>query len=193
MEKFLGKYYIVISDTLVGSFLDVLFLLLAVILSELHVKPKKKDWVSEKIYRKICVSDINFLTARTPFHVILCCFLCLFPSPSQVTYLLNGLSGWCFVMISWVNGREYENLLQFYFSWLTALRTWYYFRLCISFSCFVFDLALIKKSHTLNCYLFLHKFLLKPKKPNSLLVTVIAQFTVKTTKLSTFCPLCLFQ
>ena len=31
------------SDTLVGSFLDVLFLLLAGILSELHEKPRRKD------------------------------------------------------------------------------------------------------------------------------------------------------
>ena len=84
-------------------------------------------------------------------------------------------------MISWVNGRKYENLLQFYFSWLSALRTWYYFGLCFSFSCFFFDLTLIKKSHTLNCYLFLHNFLLKEKITNSLLVTVIAQFTAKTT------------
>ena len=45
---FLCKYSIVNSDTLVGSFLDVHFLLLAVILSELHEKPKKKDWVTEE-------------------------------------------------------------------------------------------------------------------------------------------------
>ena len=35
--------YIVVSDTLVGSFLDVLFLSLAVILSELHGKTRRKD------------------------------------------------------------------------------------------------------------------------------------------------------
>ena len=40
---FLCKYYIVISNTLGGSFLDMLFLLLAVILSELHEKPRRKD------------------------------------------------------------------------------------------------------------------------------------------------------
>ena len=45
---FLCKYCIVISETLVGSFLDVHFLLLAVILSELHEKPRRKDWVTEK-------------------------------------------------------------------------------------------------------------------------------------------------
>ena len=36
---FLCQYYIVISDTLVGSFLDKLFLLLAVVFSELSEKP----------------------------------------------------------------------------------------------------------------------------------------------------------
>ena len=45
---FLCKYYIVISNTLTGSFLDVFFMLLAVILSELHEKPQTKDWVTEK-------------------------------------------------------------------------------------------------------------------------------------------------
>ena len=43
------KFYIVISNTLVGSFLHVLFLFLAVILSELHEKPgRNKDSVTEK-------------------------------------------------------------------------------------------------------------------------------------------------
>ena len=45
---FLCKYYIVVSDTLVYSFLDALFLLLAIILSELREKPRRKDWVTEK-------------------------------------------------------------------------------------------------------------------------------------------------
>ena len=44
---FLCKYYLVISETLVGSFLYVHFLLLAVILSELHETPRRKDWVTE--------------------------------------------------------------------------------------------------------------------------------------------------
>ena len=45
---FMWKYDIVISDTLVDSLLDVFFLLLAVILLELHEKPRRKDWVTEK-------------------------------------------------------------------------------------------------------------------------------------------------
>ena len=38
---FLCKYYIVISDTLVGFFFDVLFLLLAVIFLEVYEKPRR--------------------------------------------------------------------------------------------------------------------------------------------------------
>ena len=83
-------------------------------------------------------------------------------------------------MISWVNDWNNENLLQFNTSWLAFLRTWYYFRLCFSFSCSGYDLTLIKKSHTLNYYSFLQKLLLK-KLANLLLVTVIAQYTAKTT------------
>ena len=74
--------------------------------------------------------------------------------------------------------RKYENLFLFNTSWLASLRTWYYFRLLFSLSCSGYDLMLITKSHTLNCYLLLLKFLLNTK---SLLVTVVAQFTAKTT------------
>ena len=46
---FLSKYFIVTSNTIVSSFMDVLFLLLAVILSELDEKPRRnKDWVTEE-------------------------------------------------------------------------------------------------------------------------------------------------
>ena len=160
---FLCQYYIVISDRQVGSFLAVFFLLLLVILLELHVKHWRKDWVSEKIYSKICVRGINFLAALPPFYLILCTFFIYsLPLPKWCTCSMARMGGvlWCV---------------------LPALRTWYYFRLCFSFSCFVFDLTLIKKSLTLNFYSFLHKFLLKIKITNSLLVTVIAEFTVKTT------------
>ena len=45
----LCKYKIVVSDTLVDSFLDELFSLFAVMLSGLHEKPRRnKDWVTEK-------------------------------------------------------------------------------------------------------------------------------------------------
>ena len=59
------------------------------------------------------MSEETFLTGRPPFYVILCCYLGLLPSRSQVTYLLNGCMVMFYVMISWVNGRKYENLLQF--------------------------------------------------------------------------------
>ena len=88
---FLCKYYIVLSDTLVGSFLDVLFLLLAVILSGLL---RNQEWIKielrKKVHRRICVTYITFLTAHPLFYVTFCCFLRLLPPPYQVTYLLNG-------------------------------------------------------------------------------------------------------
>ena len=52
------------------------------------------------------------------------------------------------------------------------------FQTCFSFSCSGYDLALIKKNHTLNYYLFLQKFSLKQNLTNSLLT---AEFTAKTT------------
>ena len=64
---FLWKYYIVISDTLVGFFFDVLFLLLAVLLSELYEKPRrKKDWVTEKSTKKNLRERHQFFDC-TPF------------------------------------------------------------------------------------------------------------------------------
>ena len=55
---------IVISDTVVASFLDVLFLLLAVILSELHENQEGiKIELQKNVHRRICVRDITFLTA----------------------------------------------------------------------------------------------------------------------------------
>ena len=76
--------------------------------------------------------------------------------------------------------ENYANLLQFNTSWWAFLGPWYYFRLCFSLSSCDYDLTVIKKSHTLNCYLILQKFLLKTKLTNSFLVTVVAQFTAKT-------------
>ena len=104
--------YIVVSDTLVGFFLDVFFLMLAIILPDFHVNLKRKDSVSEKRNR-ICVSEKTFLTTCPPFYVRLCCCLRLLPSASRVTYLLNGRMMVFCVMISWVNGQKYEHLLQF--------------------------------------------------------------------------------
>ena len=83
---------IFVLDTMRGSFLDVLFLLLAVILSELYEKPRRnKDSVTEKSTEKnLC--DGHHCFDCTPFFLsVICCFLCLLPRPSQVTYLLNGL------------------------------------------------------------------------------------------------------
>ena len=55
---------------MVGSFLDGLFLLLSVILSELHEKPRRnKKKLQKKVHRWICVRNITFLTARPPLPI----------------------------------------------------------------------------------------------------------------------------
>ena len=76
---FLCKYYLINSDARVGSFLDVFFLLLAVILSELHEKPRSnKDWVTEKsTYINLC--------ERHHFFDCTPSFLCHFLLPSSST------------------------------------------------------------------------------------------------------------
>ena len=75
-----------------GSFLDVLFLLLAVILSELYEKPRRsKDSVTEKSTEKYLCKGHHCFDCTPFFLSVICCFLCLLPRPSQVTYLLNGL------------------------------------------------------------------------------------------------------
>ena len=111
------RYYIVISDTLVASFLDVLFLLLAVVLSELLEKPRRNiDWVTE-------ISTFTFFD-RTPS--VLYHFLLLFwstPSCFRSDILAewplyrNIAMGVICTMTVWVNGWRYENLLQFNTGW----------------------------------------------------------------------------
>ena len=127
--------------------------------------------LQKKVHKRICVRDITFLTARPPFYVIFCCFLRLLPPLPQLTQVAEWPLYRCMilvwvvfcVMISWVNGQKSEKCFQFNNRWLGSLRTWYYFRFCFSFSCSGYDLTLIKKSHTSNCYSFLQKFLLKTK------------------------------
>ena len=72
---FLCKYYIVISDTLIGFSLDILFFLPAVILSELYEKPRRnKDWVAEKITLENLCERHHFFDCS---HSLLCHFLLL--------------------------------------------------------------------------------------------------------------------
>ena len=71
---FLCKYYIVVTDTLVGS-LDVLVLLLPVILSELHEKTRRNDWVTEKSTLSNLREGYRFCDYTLPF---LCLFVAFF-------------------------------------------------------------------------------------------------------------------
>ena len=107
----------------------------------------------EKGHRRVCAPSFLCLFSLLSSSTV-------FPFPSDVVaewplkrYTILLWVVFC-VMISWVNGRKYENLLQFNTNWLASLRTWYYFRLC-------YDLSLMKKSHTLNCYPFVQKFFIR--------------------------------
>ena len=85
------KYDIVISHIPVGSFLDVLFFLPTVILSELHERPRRKDWVTEKSTQKNLCEGNHFFDWTPSF---LCHFLSLSlssPSPFPIGVLPNGL------------------------------------------------------------------------------------------------------
>ena len=68
----------------------MLFLLHALILLELHEKPGRKIELQKKVHRRICVRDITFLTARSPFYAFLLFSSSVRPLPSQVTRLRNG-------------------------------------------------------------------------------------------------------
>ena len=75
---FLCKYFIVISDILLGTFLHVLFLMLAVILQGyLRNQEGIRIELQKKVHERICVRDITFFTARPPFYVTFYPFLCL--------------------------------------------------------------------------------------------------------------------
>ena len=74
-----------------GKLLSLFLFLTAVILLELYEKPRRKDRVTKKVYRRICVRDITFfLLQKPPPYVTFCRFFRLLSPPSQVTYLLNG-------------------------------------------------------------------------------------------------------
>ena len=98
----MSKYYIFISDTLIGFLLDVL-LSLAVILSELHEKQERMIELQKKVHRRIYVRDITFLTARSPFYDFLLLSsstLTPFPSDAMGGILCDAMGDMLSVMIS---------------------------------------------------------------------------------------------
>ena len=157
------KYYIVISDTRVGFFLNVLYLLLAVILSELYEKPRrKKDWVREKSTKKnLCERHHCFdCTPSLLCHFLLFSLSTLLPkwhtccmTPTKIHNISMGG-----ILCDMENMKITCNLI---------LAGWHLWERVIldffDFSYSGYDLKLIIKTHTLNCYLFSLKFLLKTK------------------------------
>ena len=72
--------------------------------------------LQKKVHRRIYVRDITFLTARSPFYDFLLLSsstLTPFPNDAMGGILCDAMGDMLCVMISWVNGRKYVNLLQF--------------------------------------------------------------------------------
>ena len=113
------QYHIVISGTLVRSFLDVLFLLLDVILTGPHEKPRRnKDWVTEKKYIEefVCGASLLGLNALVSMSFCVLSSSIYSPFPNWRTWWMASIKihniamGVFCVMLSWVNGRKYESL-----------------------------------------------------------------------------------
>ena len=77
MKIFLCKYF---------RCTDRLFLGFVILVARCNVIRALWEIKEKRLYGRICVRDITFLTIRPPFYVIFSYFI---PS-SQVTYLLNG-------------------------------------------------------------------------------------------------------
>ena len=60
-----------------------------------------------------------------------------------------------------MNDQKHKNIQQFPTDWFASLKTWYYFRLCFSVSCFGYDLLVVKMTQTLNYYSFYTKVFIK--------------------------------
>ena len=128
------KYYVVISDIMVGFFLDVFFLLLAVILSELYGKLRRnKYWVTGKSAQKsLCeghhlfdgtlsfLCHILLLSSSTPLPKWRICWMV----PIKIQNIATG------GILCDVENNEIR--LQFDISWLASVRTWYYLRLFLA-------------------------------------------------------------
>ena len=126
-------------------------------------------------YRKKYKEEFVWETSLFWLHALLfMCVLChfsrlLLPLPKWRTCLMTSKMIYIIVMggilcdIMSKLSKIWKSLLQFNNSLLPSLRTWYYFRLCFSFSCSGYGVTLIKKSHTLNCPSLLRKILLKTK------------------------------
>ena len=134
-----------------------LFILSTLFKKKVHKKSRKK-YIEEFVW------GASIFWLRSLLSVIFCCFLRLLPplpkwrtswmTPVKIRNIAMGG-----ILCDDITSEQSKMWESFNTSWSASLRT----GLCFSFCCFVYDLILIKKSLTSNCYLFLQKFLLKTK------------------------------
>ena len=141
--------YIVISDTLVASFLDVFFLNARFNIFSFMLTQEGKIQFQKKEIEFVWVTKLFWLHALLSMSFFVAASSTPFPFPSDV--LTQWLYGdvLCDDMMS-KRSKIWKSLTIYY--------SIYYFRLCFSFSCSSYDLILTKKSNASNCYSFLHKF-----------------------------------
>ena len=144
------KYNIVISDTQVSSFF-------------MRNQEEIKIELQKKVNTRICVKDNTFLTAPLlSMSFFVAFFVYSLPLPKRrtcwmVTIKIRHIAMGDILRDDIMSERSKTwKFLQFSTSWLASLIL---FRLCFSVSCSGYDLTLIKKSQTLNCYSFLQKIL----------------------------------
>ena len=88
----------------------------------------RKKYIEQFVWRK----SLFWLHALLSISFFIAFFVYFFPYPKWSTCWMTPerykVLLWVLfcVMILWVNGRKYENLLQFNTSWLASLRTWYH-------------------------------------------------------------------
>ena len=87
---FLCKHDVVISDTLIGSFLDVFLVVARCNIIRASWETKKERLSYRKKYIEEFVWGISLFWLHALHSMSFCCFLCLLPLPSQVTHLRNG-------------------------------------------------------------------------------------------------------
>ena len=124
--------------------------------------------LQKKVHIRICMrTSLFWLHALVSMSLCVALFIYTFPLAKWYTWWMalikihNIAMGGILCDDIMSERSKIWKFLTFNTSWLASLRTWYYFRLCFSFSCSGYDLILIKKSHTLKLLFISTKVFIK--------------------------------
>ena len=134
-------------------FLGCAFLLADYNITRASWKTKKERLSYRKKYKEEFVSGTSlfWLHALLSMSFSVAFFVFSLPFPKKPTCWMIPIKIHNIVMVGILCddtiSEQSKIWLQSNTSWLTSLETWYYFRLCFSFSCSGYDVTLIKKAH----------------------------------------------